>query len=195
MNVFARIVWIGLCLAQIVLASVAQAKMIYVNDNLRVGVRAEPNSQIAPFSVVTTGMKLEVLEQQTGYLKIRTNTGDVGWIKDIYVSERPPAVMRIKSLKTRNQGLKQQMQEQDETIKVLEMANLALNDQVDGLKKDRSRRQLEKARSDYQIQGTVNSRFWWWISLGGLLLVAAAFSSGMIWHRQQAMKRLGGLRV
>ncbi len=195
MKVFARILLLGLCLGQIALGSAAQARMIFVNDNLRVGVRMEPNSQIAPFSVVTTGMKLEVLEQQAGYLKIRTNTGEVGWIKDIYVSEKPPAVMRIKALKIHNQGLQRQMQEQDETIKVLEMANLALNDQVDSLKKDRSRRQLEKARSDYQLQGAVNSRFWWWISLGGLLLVAAAFTSGMIWHRQQTMKRLGGLRV
>lgn len=195
MKMFAQILLVGLCLGQIMLGSVVQAKMIYVNDNLRVGVRAEPSNRIAPFSVVTTGMKLEVLEQQLGYLKIRTNSEEVGWIKDIYVSEQPPAVMRIKTVKTRNKELKRQIAVQGETINVLEMANLALNEQVDGLKKDRSRWQLAKARNDYLQQGEVNSRFWWWISLGGLLLVAAAFSSGMIWHRQQTMKRLGGLRV
>ena len=169
--------------------------MIYINDNLRVGVRSEPSTRVAPFSVVVTGMRLEVLEQQAGYLKIRTNKGEVGWIKDIYVSDQPPAVLRIKTLETRHQALKQQMQKQEETIKILETANMALNEKIDSLKKDRSRWQLEKARSDYMQQGRVNSRFWWWISLAGLLLVAAAFTSGMIWHRQQAMKRLGGLRV
>ncbi len=177
------------------LGSVAQARSIYVNDNLRVGVRPEPSSQVAPFSVVVTGMRLEVLEQQPGYLKIRTNKGEVGWIKDIYVSDQPPAVMRIEKMKARYQDLKQQMQSQEETIKVLETVNLALNEQIDGLKKDRSRWQLQKARSDYLQQGAINGRFWWWISLAGLLLVAAAFTSGMLWHRQQAMKRLGGLRV
>lgn len=192
---FARILFSGLCLSQLVLATVVQARTIYINDNLRVGVRAEPSNLVAPFSVVVTGMRLEVLEQQPDYLKVRTNKGEVGWIKDIYVSDQPPAVMRIEALKTHYQGLKQQMQEQEETIKILETASLALNEQLDSLKKDRSRWQLEKARSDYLQQEAVSGRFWWWISLAGFLLVAAAFTSGMIWHRQQAMKRLGGLRV
>ncbi|HEB56946.1 MAG TPA: TIGR04211 family SH3 domain-containing protein [Gammaproteobacteria bacterium] len=195
MKMFSQIVFTALCLSQLMLVSVAQARMIYINDNLRVGVRSEPSSRVAPFSVVVTGMKLEVLEQLPDYLKIRTAKGEVGWIKDIYVSDQPPAVMRIKTLKTRYQELKQQILEQDDSIKILETANLALNEQIDNLKKDRSRWQLEKARSDYLQQEAVNGRFWWWISLAGLLLVAAAFTSGMIWYRQQTMKRLGGLRV
>ncbi len=195
MKMFGRILFTALCLSQLLLVSVAQARMIYINDNLRVGVRSEPSSRVAPFSVVVTGMKLEVLEQLPDYLKIRTDKGEVGWIKDIYVSDQPPAVMRIETLKTRHQQLKQQIRERDKSIKILETANLALNNQIDNLKKDRSRWQLEKARNDYLQQEAVNGRFWWWISLAGLLLVAAAFTSGMIWYRQQTMKRLGGLRV
>lgn len=195
MKKFAQILFISLCLSQLALVSMAQARMIYINDNLRVGVRPEPSTQVAPFSVAVTGMRLEVLEQQPGYLKVRTNKGEIGWIKDIYVSDQPPAVLRIKTLKTRHQVLKQQMQKKEETINILQTANTVLNEQIDSLKKDRNRWQLEKARQDYLQQGWVNSRLWWWISLAGLLLVAAAFTSGMIWHRQQAMKRLGGLRV
>ncbi|VAX12644.1 hypothetical protein MNBD_GAMMA24-182 [hydrothermal vent metagenome] len=195
MRIFPQILCAALCLSQLVLVSVAQARMIYINDNLRVGVRSEPSNQVVPFSVVVTGMKLEVLEQLPDYLKIRTNKGEVGWIKDIYVSDQPPAMMRIKALKASYQDLEQKLQEQNKSIKILETANLTLNDQIDNLKKDRSRWQLEKARSDYLQQEAVNSRFWWWISLAGLLLVAAAFTSGMIWYRQQTMKRLGGLRV
>ncbi len=195
MRMFARILFVILCLSQFMLASVAQARMIYINDNLRVGVRSEPSNRVAPFSVVVTGMKLEVLEQLPDYLKIRTNKGEIGWIKDIYVSDQPPAMMRIEALKHRHQELKQQIQEQNKSVKILEAANRTLNEQMDNLKKDRSRWQLEKARSDYLQQEAVNGRFWWWISLAGLLLVAAAFTSGMIWYRQQTMKRLGGLRV
>lgn len=195
MKMFTRILFTALCLSQLVPGSVAQARAIYINDNLRVGVRSEPSSRVAPFSVVVTGMKLKVLDQVPDYLKIRTNKGEVGWIKDIYVSDQPPAMMRIKILKIHHRELKQQIQKRDESIKILETANLTLNEQIDSLKKDRNRWQLEKARGDYLQQEAVNSRFWWWISLGGLLLVAAAFTSGMIWYRQQTMKRLGGLRV
>ena len=61
------------------------AESVYVSDNLRVGVRPEPDNGYAPVGVVTTGMKLDVLERKEGYLKVRTDTDLVGWIKDIYV--------------------------------------------------------------------------------------------------------------
>ncbi len=192
MTVFFRILWMFFCTGLLVIALPAQARTIYINDNLRVGVRAEPSTQVAPFSVVVTGMRLEVLDEQPGYLKIRTPKGETGWIREIYVSEQPPAVMRIETLKTRYRELEQQYREQGENIKILESANLALNDKIDALKQERSRWQLEKARSEYQRSG---HGFWWWISLAGLLLAAASFTSGVLWHRQQAMKRLGGLRV
>ena len=57
-------------------SSLLQAQDVYVKDTLRVGVRAEPGNHLAPFSVVTTGMKLSVLEQQGDFVKIETEQGE-----------------------------------------------------------------------------------------------------------------------
>ena len=55
----------------------ASSQSIFVNDNLRVGVRAEPSTQVVPFSVVITGMKLKVLDKIDGYIKIETKKDTV----------------------------------------------------------------------------------------------------------------------
>ena len=196
MKQFFRNFGLSIVLVTSILVSPAvSGKSLYVNDNLRVGVRAEPSSRVVPFSVVVTGMKLNVLEQADGYIKIKTNKGEIGWVKDIYVSETPPAVLQIKSMKKKYEAQEQQLRVFEERAKVLELSNQHMMEQIDALKVERSTLQLEKARSDYLLESDSSSRIWWWIMLGSLLLTAAAFSSGMIWYRQQTMKRLGGLRV
>ena len=117
----------------ILVSPAVSGKSIYVNDNLRVGVRAEPSSRMVPFSVVVTGMKLNVLEQADGYIRIKTDKGEIGWVKDIYVSETPPAVLRIKSLKKKYEAQKKQLRAFEETAKILELSNQRMMDQIDGL--------------------------------------------------------------
>jgi SH3 domain protein len=176
-------------------SSATLAKSVYVGDNLRVGVREAPSSHAAPFSVVLTGMKLKVLDEQPGFLKIETSKGVSGWVKDIYITHTPPAMIQIETLKQELLDNRTLMQNLEETAKVLEMSNRGLLAEIDTLKQERTRLQLEKARSDYLLTEDSNSQVWWWLSLGIVLLAAASFSSGMIWYRQQTMKRLGGLRV
>ena len=52
-----------------------QAEPIFIGDNLRVGVRPEPDSTLTPVGVVQTGMQLELLEKQGAYLHIRAPDG------------------------------------------------------------------------------------------------------------------------
>ena len=172
--------------------SLAQAASVYVSDNLRVGVRPEPNSNIAPIGVVLTGMKLEVLERRENYIKIRTEKNLVGWIKSIYVVDEAPAVIQLTQLKQRHQAAQKQINELQESLKLLEKSNLQLNEQVDTLKADRSRLQLQIARGDIPAQPG-QSRWGWWLLLA-LIGALVVFFAGVFWHRQQTMKRLGGLR-
>ncbi|MDH5571087.1 MAG: TIGR04211 family SH3 domain-containing protein [Gammaproteobacteria bacterium] len=196
MNQFYRVMSLSVfIIASLIISPAVSGKTIYVNDNLRVGVRAEPSSRVVPFSVVVTGMKLNVLDEADGYIKIETDKGETGWVKDIYVSETPPAVIQIMSLKKSYEEREQQLRVLEETAKVLELANQRMMKQIDELKEERGRLQIEKARSDYLLESDPSSRLWLWIVLGSLLITGAAFSSGMIWNRQQTMKRLGGLRI
>ena len=181
-------------LAMLLATSVsAVAKTVYVSDNLRVGVRPEPDNAYTPVGVVSTGMKLEVLDSQQGFSKIRTEDGLTGWIKDIYLVEKPPAVITLQEIQKTHTSLTAKVKEMETTITSLEDTNSALNDQVDQLKEERTRLQELHDQSVSSQQQSESSWYWWLLAI--IVGVSGAFIAGVQWNRQQAMKRLGGLRI
>lgn len=169
------------------------ADTIYISDMLRVGVRPEPDNRSTPVGVVITGMQLEVLERRNDYLRIRTDKGLTGWIKDIYATEEPPAMIRLERLKEARAGILEEREQLRETVKVLEKTNSDLNNQLDELKAERSKLQLRVARNAFNQKE--NGSYWvlWLVGLG--LAVIAAFAGGVLWQRRQTTRRLGGLRL
>ncbi|NIQ12581.1 MAG: TIGR04211 family SH3 domain-containing protein, partial [Gammaproteobacteria bacterium] len=107
----------------------ADPDTVYISDTLRVGVRSEPDSRAIPIGVVMTGMKLEVLDRQDNFIRIRTEKGLTGWIKDIYALEKPPAVIQLKQLRASQAMVTSGMEELQQTVKVLEETNTSLNEQ------------------------------------------------------------------
>lgn len=171
----------------------AFAETVYVSDNLRVGVRPEPDNNYTSVGVVSTGMKLNVLDRQSGFLKIETVDGVTGWIKDIYVIDKKPAILKLQQLQKKHAVASAQLKETQETLKALESANHSLNEQVDKLKQERSELQLMQAKFiSSQPQG--KSTWYWWLMVLAVV-ISGGFISGIQWYRYQAMKRLGGLRV
>ena len=175
------------------LSESAFAEMVYVSDNLRVGVRPEPDIGYTPVGVVLTGMKLNVLDRQNGYLKIETAKGITGWIKDIYVIDKKPAILKLQQLHKKHAVVSTQLKETQETLTVLETANRSLNEQVDKLKQERAQLQLMQAKSISSQQQAKSTWYWWLVALA--VVISGGFISGIQWYRHQAMKRLGGLRV
>lgn len=171
----------------------AVAKTVYVSDTLRVGVRPEPDNAYTPVGVVRTGMKLEVLDSQQGFSQIRTEDGLTGWIKDIYIVEKPPAVITLEELQKTQSSLTARVKEMETTITSLENTNSTLNAQVEQLKEERSRLQELHAQSVSSQQQSESTWYWWLLAL--IVGVSGAFVAGMQWSRQQVMKRLGGLRI
>ena len=164
---------------------------VYISDNLRVGVRTEPVSSMPPISVVFTGMRLEVHEAAEGYIKITTNKGVSGWIKDIYVTKKPPAIIQLNQFKIKYEKLKKQLSQGSDTTLVLEKANDALSKQVDELKEER--REWSRERATY-LASQYKETSWFWI-LEVIVLVIFSFVAGVYWYKTQVMKRMGGLRV
>jgi len=167
------------------------AEYIYISDNLRVGIRAQPVSGMLPISVVFTGMRLKVEERIEGYIKVTTAKGVTGWIKDIYATKEAPATIQLKHLRTQYEKLKEEHAKSLNAFATLEKANLALNEKVTELKAER--RELENDRATLMAKQH-NDSTWFWVA-GIILLIFACFAAGAMWYRTQAMKRLGGLRV
>ena len=167
------------------------AEYVYISDNLRVGVRTEPVSSMPPISVVFTGMRLEAHEKKDGYIKITTDKGVSGWIKDIYVTKSAPSIIQLNQFKVKYEKLKKELSQGSDTTSVLEKANLALSKQVDELKEER--REWSRERATF-LATQYKETSWFWI-LEIIVLVILSFVAGIYWYKTHVMKRLGGLRI
>lgn len=172
-------------------ATVSAAEYVYISDNLRVGVRTEPVSGVPPISVVFTGMRLEVHEKVDGYIRITTNKGVSGWIKDIYVTKKAPAIIQLNQFKVKYDKLKKELSQGSDTTSVLEKANMALIKQVDELNEEK--REWSRERTTF-LASQYKETSWFWI-IEIIVLVVLSFFAGIFWYKTQVMKRLGGLRV
>lgn len=171
--------------------SVFAEEFVYISDKLRVGVRVEPASGTPPIGVVFTGMRLQVHEKTDGYLKITTDKGVEGWIKDIYVTKTAPAIIQLNTLRGKYKNLKKEISASNEATEILEKANLALNNQLQEMKSERREWSAERAKL---IAIHYKESSWLWI-LEIFVLIVVSFVAGVFWYKAYVMKRLGGLRV
>ncbi|HKJ87368.1 MAG TPA: TIGR04211 family SH3 domain-containing protein [Gammaproteobacteria bacterium] len=188
----------------------AWAEAVYVRDMLRVGVRAEPDSNESPMAIVTTGSKLEVLDRRGGYVKIRTDEGVEGWVNDAYTSPEVPARIRIKEVKARNQALEEELararekaEAKMEELRATAAATVEENDRLtarlEALEEANAslRSRLHElnpaAEPKGQAEAAVTDRRWW-VYLGGVLaLLLVGFLWGARWQRGRVADRLGGM--
>lgn len=175
----------------------AAAEQVYINDTLRVGVRPVPSSSAAPIAVVTTGMRLQVIDRVDGYLKIRGDDDIEGWIKDIYVVAEAPSVIKLQELKKKYALVQKKVKHLQTDLQVATEATRMLSEQLKAQKADTSRLQVELARKmGVQRLEEAQHSLIWWIGLFIIpILGFAGFYGGIAWYRTQTMKRLGGLRV
>ncbi len=180
-----------LILASFLVVSLATAKTVYINDQLRVGVRPEPNNDSAPLTVVSTGDKLELLDTDSGYAMVRTKEGIEGWIKEIYTTTDVPAIVQLQALSKVNGGSDNKIKELSKQVSLMETANQVLNSELEQAKSEKSKMQMELLAMK---NGQPSGGWIYWLS-AILIFAVASFVWGMFWYRNQAMKRLGGLRI
>lgn len=170
------------------------AEVVYINDTMRVGVRPEPSNDVGPVAVVMTGMKLEVLERSDGYIRIRSDNGIEGWIKEIYVSEKLPAQLELAKLQKEYQQLVSDSSKSADVIKAAEQAKVALAEELNVLKEQNRDLQAELQELKKVTDGDRASYIYVWLGLLVVVLFIGGIFIGVNWHRQQVMKKLGGLR-
>ncbi len=171
------------------------ADTVYVSDNLRVGVRPSPDSSIAPIDVVTSGMHLNVIESEAGYIKIRTDTGITGWVKEVYMTKDIPVREKYNALNTKYEAQNDIISKLKESIKGLTKVKVALITDLDKERTEKSNIELQLARfvEAKYVDDLGNSQNFLIIIF--ITIFAVAFLIGMLWYRYLVTRRLGGLRL
>lgn len=175
---------------------VSAAQTVYVHDQLRLGVRAEPNSNQTPIAVVKTGAALSVLDEQDGYLMVKTEAGVKGWVSKGYVSAEPPARTRLANLEKRHAALKKEL---DDLRNMLAEST----EKVEAAEKLRSELMSENASLHEKLsqfvseQNSKTERSYSWLYIPLLLigLFVLGIYIGVRWYKDRVAEKIGGLEI
>ncbi len=173
----------------------ALAETLYIDDMVRVGIRAAPRSSDKPLKVATTGMKVEVLERDGRYIRVRTDDGVEGWMNSLYASEEPPARLAIASLQQQYDHLKQQHDEMQQQVAGLQEEAHQAQQQIAGLSDDNAKL-LSKVKAYQKAENSELKRYAWAITTGAMVgLFLLGIFLGIAWYKQRLARRLGGLEL
>jgi SH3 domain protein len=77
------------------LARAADAEVVYVTDELRLGLYRTEETSGRTIKTLISGARLTVLERSLMSIQVRTEEGDEGWVKTAYIVETEPARARL----------------------------------------------------------------------------------------------------
>lgn len=126
------------------------AQTVYVSDSFRITLRESP-AQNAPInSMLSSGAKLEVLEETGNWLRVRTEEDQTGWILKRFSMDRLPKAQVVQRLRERIAQLEQAGSEARETIKQLKEDRNRLASELKSTNKTltRLRQDHEELRQD-----------------------------------------------
>ena len=165
--------------AGLALAGTAAAQSAWVSDEFEVTLRTGPSTSNAIELMVSSGTRLEVLEQDAdaGYSRVRTQGGTEGWVLTRYLMNEPSAREQLQRLTTQltdaaaeGESLGSQLvairNEYDTAtrrIADLESENARLQDEIDEISSkaantlaiDRQNQELQQKLTDAEIQVNV----------------------------------------
>jgi len=197
MKWFAFILPVWLCLT-----FPAQAETAYVTDMLQLDMYATVDMLGKPILKLRSGDQLELLERKGRYARIRSDGGQEGWVKGLYLVDIEPARTRVNKLERSNQGMENTVKklrsqlstEQGKVQEFLQVQNgeaeqRSLTDkELESLRKQNTR--LENSLSAYSSSVPVT----WLLIAVGIALIGG-FGGGWYWIDKRSRERHGGFRI
>jgi SH3 domain protein len=92
-------------------AAIAGAETRYVSDQLVVALREQPRQSAQSITYLKTDMAVKILEETGEYIKIQTEAGEIGYIKQNYLTPNTPKTAIIKQLQRENDRLTNKVKE------------------------------------------------------------------------------------
>jgi len=169
-------------------ASPLWAKTMFITDRIEVGVRSGIGIEQKFVASVKTGDRVEVLEGDQNWTKVKLPNGAVGWVATRFLVEQvkssqaadPKSMEELKRLKEINQNLIKEIEEGKKAINVLQQErHQRLAPEQEQLKAKNE--QLEKLAADYKKQiahwqqkeksGYTSDQILWFLAGSGVLFL------------------------
>ncbi len=157
----------------------ASGQAAWVSDEFEVTLRTGPSTSNAIELMVSSGTRLEILEEdaETGYTRVRTSGGTEGWVLTRYLMNEPSAREQLEtlsqqltnanaegaSMSTQLGAIRDEYDTASRTINQLQSDNAALQAQIDDISSkaantlaiDRQNQELQQQLTDAEIQVSV----------------------------------------
>jgi len=180
----------------------ASAETMYVTDQLRLRMHAEPRDNAPAVANLSSGDAVEVLERGTYFLMVRTADGREGWAKSAFLVSAKPARLRVLELEeslAEAQALAEPLAAERDELRAAAAT-------------DAQRAQLAEARAG-ELEArvaTLGSRYeallaetgadrlrldWYWTAIALALGLAAGGFLSFRWFDYLSRRRHGGYRV
>jgi SH3 domain protein len=184
------------------LAGSAWAETAYVTDKLQLNMYATQDLGGSSLKKLRSGDKVEVLSRNGMVAEVKADSGQQGWVKNLYLVADEPARSRINQLERLNEGLedtviKLRAQVTAEKNKMKELLNVQ-----DGSEEQRvsSAAELEKLISDNDKLESRLAAYGMnvplsWLLTAVLIAVAGGIVSCWYWIDRRSRSRHGGYRV
>jgi SH3 domain protein len=175
----ARILQLAIVAAAVVTAPLAWGQAAWVSDEFEVTLRTGPSTSNAIQLMVSSGTRLEILEEdaESGYTRVRTSGGTEGWVLTRYLMDEPSAREQLETLSQQltsanEEGasmgsqlgaIRNEYDTAKRTIEQLESDNASLRAQVDDITSksantlaiDRQNQELQQSLTDSEIRISV----------------------------------------
>lgn len=127
----------------------AWAEPAYISERLYLGLYAVPDSTTEPVKTMASGTPVEIVQRQGEYVQLQLKDGTQGWARAEFVSNDPPAKLRVETLTAERDRLRRQLEtvSNNDKQKALEQQLARANRTIAELNEQLKTRQTEEASS------------------------------------------------
>jgi SH3 domain protein len=143
-----------LIIASGVIVPSAEADTRYVGDQLIITLRQGKSTKHRILKTLETGTPVEILEEDSSYLRVRTSDGTEGYVLRQYISSNPPKTQRIDELEVEKSVLQKKNSELEKNKKELAMQLKSIQENYD---RELSDLTTKSADIDQNIEQALNN--------------------------------------
>ena len=188
--------------ALMLVAGSAAAAPAYVTDKLRLGVHAAADTSDRPFTNVSSGDRVEILEESRYYARVTIPDGRQGWVKKNYLLEDKPAILIVAEVEKQRDGalaeletLKLSLADREARVSAFEQEIAGREAQAKGELEELASLREERLelmdRLDSYSFSVPGSLFF----AGAAASVVAGFLLAWWWFDRRSRSRHGGFRI
>lgn len=169
-------------------ASVTSAQVVYVSPITKITMRTGPGVEHKIVAMLVSGTRLEIVEYQEDWSRVRTDDQKEGWVLTRFLTEEKPLTIQVENLGRENERLAAALEKSREENHALVQKNAALVDiekkfhkleqeSAGFLKLDKEYKALVKLSEDQKQQiealkeNLNNEQILWFLSGAGVFIV------------------------